>query len=77
MRARQGGIPRPVSVELVSALKGWGVEELLVRLHREVGSTGDVWVVSTQSDPSASPRMALVAVFDIYHQNPKFTPVSS
>lgn len=45
MRARQGGIPRPVSVELVSALKGWGVEELLVRLHREVGSTGDVWVV--------------------------------
>lgn len=48
-RARQGGIPRPVSVELVSALKGWGVEELLVRLHREVGSTGDVWVVSAKS----------------------------
>jgi hypothetical protein len=46
MRARQGGIPKPAAVLLVSALKGWGVEELLIRLHREVGVIGDVWVVS-------------------------------
>lgn len=46
MRARQGGIPKPAAVLLVSALKGWGMEELLIRLHREVGVTGDVWVVS-------------------------------
>ncbi len=49
MRAKQGGMPKPASVELVSALKGWGVEQLLVRLHREVGTTGDVWVVSALS----------------------------
>ncbi|CAL8464068.1 g3603 [Coccomyxa elongata] len=53
-RARQGGIPRPVSVELVSALKGWGVEELLVHLHREVGATGDVWVVGAQNAGKSS-----------------------
>lgn len=44
-RARQGGIPRPVAVHLVSALKGRAIEELLVGLHREVGPSGDVWVV--------------------------------
>lgn len=42
-------MPKPVSVELVSALKGWGMEQLLVRLHREVGTTGDVWVVRALS----------------------------
>ncbi len=45
MRARQGGFPRPQAVLLVSALKGAGVQELLIRLHREVGPAGDVWVV--------------------------------
>ena len=45
MRAKQGGMPKPAAVELVSALKGWGMEQLLVRLHREVGTSGDVWVV--------------------------------
>ena len=44
-RARQGGFPRPEGVLLVSALKGQGVQELLIRLHREVGPAGDVWVV--------------------------------
>jgi hypothetical protein len=46
-RARQGGMPRPTAVQLVSATKGWGIEQLLVQLHREVGPAGDVWVVST------------------------------
>ena len=36
---------RPEAVKLVSALKGTGVEELLIQLHREVGTNGDVWVV--------------------------------
>lgn len=30
---------------MVSALKGRGIEELLVGLHKEVGPSGDVWVV--------------------------------
>ncbi|EIE24775.1 hypothetical protein COCSUDRAFT_10321, partial [Coccomyxa subellipsoidea C-169] len=54
MRAKQGGMPKPTSVELVSALKGWGVEQLLVRLHREVGTTGDVWVVGAQNAGKSS-----------------------
>ena len=44
-RARQGGFPQPQGVLLVSALKGQGVQELLIRLHQEVGPAGDVWVV--------------------------------
>lgn len=48
-RARQGGFPRPDGVQLVSALKGQGVQELLIRLHAEVGAAGDVWVVRALS----------------------------
>ena len=44
-RAKQGGMPRPEAVRLVSALRGTGVDELLIQLHREVGTNGDVWVV--------------------------------
>ena len=44
-RAKQGGMPRPEAVALVSALKGTGVDDLLIRLHKEVGTNGDVWVV--------------------------------
>ncbi len=44
-RARQGGMPRPAAVMLVSALKGSGVDQLLIRLHRELGANGDIWVV--------------------------------
>ena len=38
-------MPQPEAVKLVSALKGTGVDELLIQLHREVGTNGDVWVV--------------------------------
>ena len=38
-------MPRPAAVMLVSALKGSGIDQLLIRLHREVGANGDVWVV--------------------------------
>ena len=38
-------MPRPEAVRLVSALRGTGVDELLIQLHREVGTNGDVWVV--------------------------------
>ena len=44
-RAWQGGMPRAEAVKLVSALKGTGVDDLLIQLHREVGTNGDVWVV--------------------------------
>lgn len=38
-------MPQPAAVMLVSAVKGTGVDQLLIQLHREVGSSGDVWVV--------------------------------
>ena len=44
-RARQGGLPQPARVALVSAVSGSGVPGLLRMLHEEVGGRGDVWVV--------------------------------
>ena len=46
-------MPQPAAVMLVSAVKGTGVDQLLIQLHREVGSSGDVWVVRSFSGPSA------------------------
>ncbi|CAL5226853.1 g9719 [Coccomyxa viridis] len=53
-RARQGGMPQPAAVMLVSAVKGTGVDQLLIQLHREVGSSGDVWVVGAQNAGKSS-----------------------
>jgi len=47
-------MPQPASVMLVSALKGTGVDDLLIQLHREVGTNGDVWVVRTCLSVAAS-----------------------
>ena len=47
-------MPQPASVALVSALKGTGVDDLLIQLHREVGTNGDVWVVRTRLSVAAS-----------------------
>lgn len=44
-RARQGGLPQPDRVALVSAASGTGVGGLLRVLHEEVAGRGDVWVV--------------------------------
>ena len=53
-------MPRPEAVRLVSALRGTGVDELLIQLHREVGTNGDVWVVRCHvlrhAEPSAHAR---------------------
>jgi hypothetical protein len=57
-RARQGGMPKPAAVQLVSALKGTGIDELLVRLHREVGPSGDVWVVRNAPAPCHHPEQS-------------------
>ena len=49
-RARQGGLPIPARVCLVSAATGLGVEDLLRSLHAEATATsgkGNVWVVRT------------------------------
>ena len=42
-------MPQPAAVMLVSAVKGTGVDQLLIQLHREVGNSGDVWVVRSLS----------------------------
>ena len=48
-------MPQPAAVMLVSAVKGTGVDQLLIQLHREVGASGDVWVVRLLSvQPPAS-----------------------
>lgn len=53
-RARQGGLPQPARVALVSAVSGSGVPGLLRMLHEEVGGRGDVWVVRA---PGRAPLM--------------------
>lgn len=47
-RCRQGGLPRLSAVHLVSSVRGTGVPELLVDLHKIAGQRGDVWVVGAQ-----------------------------
>ncbi len=50
-RARQGGLPQPDRVALVSAAGGTGVAGLLRVLHEEVAGRGDVWVVHPPANP--------------------------
>ena len=61
-RARQGGMPQPSAVMLVSAVKGTGVDQLLIQLHLEVGASGDVWVVSVLSHISSQYKHATLAI---------------
>ncbi|KAK9814077.1 hypothetical protein WJX72_000361 [[Myrmecia] bisecta] len=53
-RAKQGGLPRPSSVHLVSSLKSTGIKDLIRDLHQEVGERGDVWVVGAQNAGKSS-----------------------
>mmetsp|Transcript_1792 Transcript_1792/g.5215 ORF Transcript_1792/g.5215 Transcript_1792/m.5215 type:complete len:701 (+) Transcript_1792:224-2326(+) len=53
-RCRQGGLPRLSAVHLVSSVRGTGVPELLVDLHKIAGQRGDVWVVGAQNAGKSS-----------------------
>eukprot|EP01023_Acetabularia_acetabulum_P068044 TRINITY_DN9534_c0_g1_i2.p1 TRINITY_DN9534_c0_g1~~TRINITY_DN9534_c0_g1_i2.p1 ORF type:complete len:667 (-),score=116.85 TRINITY_DN9534_c0_g1_i2:172-2172(-) len=48
-RAKQGGIPQPDSIHLVSALENKGVKHLLIIIRRLLGYAGDVWIVGAQN----------------------------
>jgi len=53
-RCKEGGVPKPRSVHLVSASKGRGVPGLLKTLGELVGRRGDVWVVGAQNSGKSS-----------------------
>ncbi|CAK9189950.1 unnamed protein product [Sphagnum troendelagicum] len=53
-RSKAGGAPRLTGVHLVSAFKGWGVENLARHLQELAGPRGDVWVVGAQNAGKSS-----------------------
>jgi hypothetical protein len=49
LRLKQGGLPRPEAVFMVSAINGFGVKEMLGRIRDEMGFRADLWVVGAQN----------------------------
>lgn len=49
-RARAGGLTAPLAgIHITSALRNWGVRELLDRVHSLAGPRGNVWAVGSQN----------------------------
>jgi GTPase Era involved in 16S rRNA processing len=53
-RSRSGGVTRVAGVHLVSAFKGWGVEQLAEHIKQLAGPRGDCWVVGAQNAGKSS-----------------------
>ena len=48
-RAREGGATKLTSVHMVSALRDWGVKNLIDDVVRLVGPRGNVWAIGAQN----------------------------
>ncbi|KAF3340901.1 50S ribosome-binding GTPase [Carex littledalei] len=49
-RARDGGLTAPLAgIQITSAMRNWGVRELLDRVHSLAGPRGNVWAVGSQN----------------------------
>lgn len=53
-RSKAGGVTRIAGVHLVSAFKGWGVEQLAEHIKQLAGPRGDCWVVGAQNAGKSS-----------------------
>lgn len=53
-RSKSGGVGRIAGVHLVSAFKGWGVEQLAENIKQLAGPRGDCWVVGAQNAGKSS-----------------------
>ncbi|KAG0565571.1 hypothetical protein KC19_8G200700 [Ceratodon purpureus] len=53
-RSKSGGVTRVAGVHLVSAFKGWGVEQLAEHIKQLAGPRGDCWVVGAQNAGKSS-----------------------
>ena len=53
-RSKAGGVTRVAGVHLVSAFRGWGVEQLAEHIKQLAGPRGDCWVVGAQNAGKSS-----------------------
>ena len=53
-RAKQGGLPSPDAVHLMSSTKGKGALDLYGLLKKMLGTRGDVWVIGAQNAGKSS-----------------------
>ncbi len=53
-RAKQGGLPKPDAVQLLSSTKGKGALDLHGLLKKMLGPRGDVWVIGAQNAGKSS-----------------------